>query len=812
MKRKTSISQIIILQTLGLLLPLTNATAADAAPPTAATEKPVGPTAWKPDLNWQKKLTDSRVGLVKAAVAADWLRGMRAVELIRSDVLSVTLDAGLTDAIAPKMFRIGADVRYQADVLARYDDPATFTVSSPTDPDYKTPVRPAGVGQYTYEGRNGAGGGKDLPSCTIFYSDCFLFLPKPMKSGHSYTVIVSPSSERSPQVHTSMTFDYNEARTTTKVIKINQVAYSSQAKQRFAYLGWWAGNKGKVDYTALKGFEVVDRKTGKVTLTGELKLRAANEKRSGEDIYELDIAPLGVGEYQIRIPGLGCSDHFTVGGAGIQALYYHSVRGYFYQRCGQEFKEPWTWVKKPACHSEVLASGLMPQGSPTVIRRAAGGSLQKTGEPAAGEKPRHFQGGYHDAADFDVFSYNLPASAMLMAAYEIFPEAFADRDLDIPESGNGIPDILDEAEWGVSGHLNIQNSDGSVPLGRGNLEDGFEQNIEGGDSPFDDHDGVIPAYGIIPPRRQSTATFAAVAANFARVIKPFDKAKSERYAAAAEKAFAYATSHTAMQTWEEYSKQVPGLKKPEKEDDDPGIRAWAAAELLRLNGKMEYADYVNKQSKNLLSMMNARFADERAWALANADGIDAGIRKRASDELKSLGVRDTFNNPYRMSFSHWDKLEGFWGAMQGVNTAGILVRGYALGKDQKLLDALSLNADWHLGCNPRSQTFMTNMGYRFPKRPEISYFLYERPDEDLSGVTVKGISLYGVGQALTDRWGKWPAHRSWRDVWADGAELYSEFTISGTQEHAAMAYAALYALEKKAGTIPANSKPNPLDR
>ena len=79
-----------------------------------------------------------------------------------------------------------------------------------------------------------------------------------------------------------------------------------------------------------------------------------------------------------------------------------------------------------------------------------------------------FQGGYHDAADFDTFAYHLPATAQVLTAYELYPAAFGDGDLDLPESGNGVPDVLDEAEWGLSFYIDHQYPNGAIPLGRVN--------------------------------------------------------------------------------------------------------------------------------------------------------------------------------------------------------------------------------------------------------------------------------------------------------------------------------------------------------
>jgi hypothetical protein len=105
------------------------------------------------------------------------------------------------------------------------------------------------------------------------------------------------------------------------------------------------------------------------------------------------------------------------------------------------------------------------------------------------------------------------------------------------------------------------------------------------------------------------------------------------------------------------------------------------------------------------------------------------------------------------------------------------------------------------------------MGYRHPRRPEISWFLYEEPDRDMSGNTVEGIAIYGIGPPLRLHTGdRWPLWRSWRDVWNRFAEIYSEFTVPQTCGPAAILCATLYGMEKEAGFIPEGSKTDPLER
>ncbi len=49
----------------------------------------------------------------------------------------------------------------------------------------------------------------------------------------------------------------------------------------------------------------------------------------------------------------------------------------------------------------------------------------------------------------------------LLMAYELNPSVFGD-DWNIPESGNGVPDILDEVRWECDWLLRMQMPDGSV--------------------------------------------------------------------------------------------------------------------------------------------------------------------------------------------------------------------------------------------------------------------------------------------------------------------------------------------------------------
>ncbi len=59
------------------------------------------------------------------------------------------------------------------------------------------------------------------------------------------------------------------------------------------------------------------------------------------------------------------------------------------------------------------------------------------------------KGSWADAGDFGIYTVNHAISAWtLLNINEMFPEAFQDGSLNIPESGNVFADVLDEVDYG----------------------------------------------------------------------------------------------------------------------------------------------------------------------------------------------------------------------------------------------------------------------------------------------------------------------------------------------------------------------------
>jgi len=77
----------------------------------------------------------------------------------------------------------------------------------------------------------------------------------------------------------------------------------------------------------------------------------------------------------------------------------------------------------------------------------------------ADRAPPGIRKGWHDAGDFSIYSASINTTLfwLLEAASDFAP---TEDDTGIPESGNGVPDLMDEARWGLEWVLSSQDASG----------------------------------------------------------------------------------------------------------------------------------------------------------------------------------------------------------------------------------------------------------------------------------------------------------------------------------------------------------------
>jgi endoglucanase len=198
---------------------------------------------------------------------------------------------------------------------------------------------------------------------------------------------------------------------------------------------------------------------GRVVKEGPLSAwnHGALEASSGDTGWWFDFSAIEKpGSYFIYDPTNDVrSAGFQIGPKVYNAVLKAAMRMYYYQRSGLPKRPPFA----DACWVDSLsyaAANQDTQAHDVTDRNNAG-------------KVRNLSGGWFDAGDTNKYvTFAVPAVHQLLTAYQEHPAVFTD-DFNIPESGNGIPDVLDEVKWETDWLKRMQFSDGSVALKVGEI-------------------------------------------------------------------------------------------------------------------------------------------------------------------------------------------------------------------------------------------------------------------------------------------------------------------------------------------------------
>jgi endoglucanase len=307
----------------------------------------------------------------------------------------------------------------------------------------------------------------------------------------------------------------------------------------------------------------------------------------------------------------------------------------------------------------------------------------------------------------------------LLWAWELFGPKLGRIKLNIPETGNGNPDLLNEVRWNLEWMLKMQDDDGGV------WHKQTSEHFPGFVMPEDDPlPGLVIGTGSAPYKSTcATADLAAVAAIAARVYEPYDQNFAAKNLRAAREAW----------TWTERYPNVtfrnpPGISTGEYGDTDCGDeRLWAAAELWRTTGEPVYHRYFLDNYAQYLPNLRAPKAESWrevapmglwTYALATRQGADAharaAIRQAALSAAREI-VNRTRGNPYRVSLVATDYA---WGSNGLAANYGVqLLVTNVLSADPAFLEIALDNLHYLLGRNTFSLSWVTQVGanpYRHP--------------------------------------------------------------------------------------------------
>jgi endoglucanase len=444
---------------------------------------------------------------------------------------------------------------------------------------------------------------------------------------------------------------------------------------------------------AATGFAVIAAGSDTVVLSGT-PAAAAWSAESGESVQLASFSSLTrPGRYQLRVAGLPDSAPFEIGAEVYQSLNAAAIKAYYFNRASIALAAPQAGVyARAAGHPDTQV----------LVHASAASAARPAGTLIASP------GGWYDAGDYNKYIVNSGiTSYTLLAAYEDYPAQFRRQQLNLPESGNGVPDLLNEVRWNLDWMLTMQDpADGGVYHKLTNLR----------------FDGVVMPAQATQPRyvvQKTTAAaldFAAVMATASRVYAPFDAALAARMLAAAQSAWQWAQAHPAV-----YYQQPADVSTGDYGDHEVRDEfAWAAAELYITTGQ---AGYYRAMQAPALAMGVPSWSDVRglAWlSLARhrqrlgPEADQALIVARVDGEAQRLAAAWR-QSAYAIPMQRGDFV---WGSSAvALNQAMVLLHAYRLGGQRAYLDAAQAGLDYVLGRNATGSSFVTGYGARAPLHP-----------------------------------------------------------------------------------------------
>jgi photosystem II stability/assembly factor-like uncharacterized protein len=478
----------------------------------------------------------------------------------------------------------------------------------------------------------------------------------------------------------------------------------------------------------------------RAVMTVPLRLEAANWGLSGEDVYSFDFSALTKpGTYRAFVPGLGLSDPFKIGTDVLDRAAYISAHAFYYQRCGIALTQPYAEERfsRPICHEHDPARRMIDAAYHT--------SLPKT-SLFQGEKPGVFadaQGGWHDAGDYGKYIPTAAAAVWyLFTAFDMAPDKFPDGSWNIPESGNGVPDLLDESRWEVDWIVKVQQSDGGVHH-KLTSQKWFNA------MPQEERSPRL----LFERTTHDTASATAVLASAARLWKPYDGKIADGYLRRALMGWNFLKQHP-LPTPDGGFRNPSGNTTGEYRDaEDVDNRLWAAAELYRTTGEAEYRDYFESWwARNREHPWGwnewQHFYRCAYWAYLmspwpdSSYGIKREIQKsflHRADEVLARTYANPYRNGARLDVPEWIG----WGSfIQSTKYAFVLLQADYVDKTTKYRTAALLNLDAQLGANPLSFSFITGLGRRFPRDPLHLPSLYDGVEDPIPGLPIFGVAAH----------------------------------------------------------------------
>ncbi len=500
----------------------------------------------------------------------------------------------------------------------------------------------------------------------------------------------------------------------SEAVHVSQIGFDPQDPLKVAFLSTWLGidhgnaaANAAVTYTPGTAFHVVNSVTGQNVYSGTIEISQAKDNPSNfglnyslTDVYKMDFSTVtAAGSYHIVVDGVGKSYDFSIGENTWQSAFETVARGMYHQRSGIALESEFTdWARPRDHHPD--DGFVATQSTATLMDTSMGLNLkgqdtfQALADGDTGVAVPNAWGGWFDAADFDRRIQHTDSINDLLFLAESKPDLVKNTSLHIPESGNNIPDIIDEALWGVDFFMRLQHADGGVS---GGIE--YNSHPQRYETSWTDSNKAF----VYAPDAWSSYKFAASAAKAAFAVAPYDQARSDSYVQAAIKAIAWADAHSPAEAVNNLEFTMP--------------RNLACAELYRVTGDEKWNE----------EYLRTTMYGKKPWLNWNEHAIDAAYTYAKTTHagvdktIQDIGIKDVVDEA--KFIQEWQKTDGFLTSVNPwapVNWTGFLTSPQNAAKTYTRAHALTGDVQWHeamigavqytLGANPTNQSYITGVG------------------------------------------------------------------------------------------------------
>jgi endoglucanase len=484
-------------------------------------------------------------------------------------------------------------------------------------------------------------------------------------------------------------------------------------------------------------FRVIVSGGKEVAFTGQTQVPVKSEL-SGKLYATADFSELVTpGKYVLEVDGVGTSHPFEIRNGAFDLLARASIKNYYFQRLSIPLDEKYAgkW-KRNAGHPD----------NDVLIHASAASASRPEGTRISAPK------GWYDAGDYNKYVVNSGITmGTMFSAYEDFPEYFASLNLNIPESTNNVPDLIDELTWNLRWMLRMQDpADGGVYHKLTNAK--FDAMVM-------PDKANAPRY-VVQKSTAAALDFAAVMAQAARVFRNMTAefpGLADSCVSASRLAYTWATRN-------------PGVLYDQNrlnKDFDPDVVTgaygdrnvrdeffWASCEL-----------YITTAEKEFLSQLRS-FADTDVTVPSWGDVRTCGYYSLFRHEKKLSAEGKAIVSQYKTSFlSLADKLvsarngnplqcpmgrtakDFVWGSSAvAANQGVVLLNAYRITGSRSYLENALHNLDYLLGRNGTGYSFVTGFGEKAPIHP------HHRPSEaDGIADPIPGMLSGGPNPAMQDK-------------------------------------------------------------